>query len=274
MKKSLTVLLLVLLGLSTGSLGSTGNKDLWGSHQELGAKALAEKRYSDAEYHFRKALEYADDSDDGSLRIRSLEDLGLLYLEIGRLDEAANSYQRALESYAHKNDEDHSAVLNAVTRLALLYERQGRSNDAERLLVSAMEAERAYGRGPEETAHRISELARFYHRGGSYDAAERRYREALLLYDELPSPQREYFTHAAQADSARLLLDRGNYLEAERRFEKLLAETDESVDPVTVIGLLRDYARLMRETGRTSEAGSLETRAAHLEDSIRPERNP
>lgn len=271
MKKSLTALVLALLGLSTGSLGSTGNRDLWGSHQELGARALAEKRYSDAEYHFRKALEYAD---DGSLRIRSLEDLGLLYLEIGRLDEAANSYQRALESYAHTDDEDHSAVLNAVTRLALLYERQGRSNDAERLLVSAMEAERAYGRGPEETGHRISELARFYHRGGSYDAAERRYREALLLYDELPSPQREYFTHAAQADSARLLLDRGNYLEAERRFEKLLAETDESVDPVTEIGPLRDYARLMRETGRTSEASSLESRAAHLEDSIRAERNP
>ncbi len=62
----------------------------------------------------------------------TVNNLGLLYADRGKLDEAEKMYQRALAGKEKSLGADHTSTLNTVNNLGILYRDQGKLNEAKR----------------------------------------------------------------------------------------------------------------------------------------------
>jgi tetratricopeptide (TPR) repeat protein len=64
---------------------------------------------------------------DHSSTLNTVNNLGSLYADQGKLGEAERMYQRALAGYEQALGPDHSSTLDTVNNLGLLYKNQGNS---------------------------------------------------------------------------------------------------------------------------------------------------
>jgi tetratricopeptide (TPR) repeat protein len=72
--------------------------------------------------------------------------LGLLYADLGRLDEAEKMYQRALQGYEKAWGPEHTSTLDTVSNLGDLYEDLGWLDEAEKMYQRALQGyEKAWG---------------------------------------------------------------------------------------------------------------------------------
>jgi len=77
----------------------------------------------------------------------ALHNLGLLYADQGKLDEAEKTYQRALQGYEKAWGPDHTSTLDTVNNLGLLYADQGKLDEAEKMYQRALQGyEKAWPR--------------------------------------------------------------------------------------------------------------------------------
>jgi len=74
-----------------------------------------------------------------SLRISHEYFLGLLYADQGKLVEAEEMYQRALDGYEKAWGPEHTSTLITVNNLGLLYKDQGKLVEAEKMYQRALE---------------------------------------------------------------------------------------------------------------------------------------
>ncbi|KAJ3575070.1 hypothetical protein NPX13_g4158 [Xylaria arbuscula] len=65
--------------------------------------------------------------------------LGILYSNQGKLKEAEEMYQRALQGYEKALGPDHTSTLNTVNNLGLLYSNQGKLKEAEEMYQRALQ---------------------------------------------------------------------------------------------------------------------------------------
>ncbi|KAF2813522.1 uncharacterized protein BDZ99DRAFT_517773 [Mytilinidion resinicola] len=70
--------------------------------------------------------------------LKELNNLGILYKNLGRLNEAEKMYQRALQGYEKAWGPEHTSTLNTVNNLGLLYADLGRHNEAEKMYHRAL----------------------------------------------------------------------------------------------------------------------------------------
>ncbi|KAK5454944.1 hypothetical protein LTS15_005664 [Exophiala xenobiotica] len=68
----------------------------------------------------------------------TVNNLGLLYADRGKLDEAEKMYQRALAGKEKSLGADHTSTLNTVNNLGILYCDQGKLNEAEKMYQRAL----------------------------------------------------------------------------------------------------------------------------------------
>jgi tetratricopeptide (TPR) repeat protein len=82
--------------------------------------------------------------------LSTVNNLGALYKDLGRLDEAEKMYQRALQGFEKAWGPEHTSTLDTVNNLGVLYADLGRLKEAEKMYQRALQGkEKAWG--PEHT---------------------------------------------------------------------------------------------------------------------------
>jgi tetratricopeptide (TPR) repeat protein len=85
--------------------------------------------------------------------------LGLLYADHGKLVEAEQMYQWALQGYEKAWGLDHTSTLDTVNNLAALYKNQGKLVDAEQMYQRALQGkEKAWGLDHTSTLDTVNNL--------------------------------------------------------------------------------------------------------------------
>jgi tetratricopeptide (TPR) repeat protein len=106
--------------------------------------------------------------------------LGLLYADQGKLDEAEKMYQRALQGMEKAWGPDHTSTLSTVNNLGNLYKSQGKLDEAEKMYQRALQGkEKAWGPDHTSTLNTVSNLGVLYADQGKLDEAEKMYQRAL-----------------------------------------------------------------------------------------------
>jgi tetratricopeptide (TPR) repeat protein len=80
---------------------------------------------------------------DHTSTLNTINNLGILYQDQGRLADAERMYNRALAGKEKAWGLDHTSTLDTVHKLGLLYLKQGRLVDAERMYNRSVTASRA-----------------------------------------------------------------------------------------------------------------------------------
>ena len=110
--------------------------------------------------------------------------LGFLYEDQGKLGEAEQMYNRALQGKEKALGPNHTSTLNTVNNLGLLYQDQGKLGEAEQMYNRALRGyEEALGNESLQTyqpaLNTMNNLANLYAKQGQYASAQAMYSRAL-----------------------------------------------------------------------------------------------
>jgi tetratricopeptide (TPR) repeat protein len=116
----------------------------------------------------------------------TVNNLGLLYADQGRLAEAEAMYVRALRGYEKALGAEHTDALMTVNNLGLLYADQGKLAEAEAMYVRALRGyEKAWGAEHTSTLDTVNNLGILYASQGKLAEAEAMYVRALRGFEKL-----------------------------------------------------------------------------------------
>ena len=102
--------------------------------------------------------------------------LGRLYKDQGKLAEAEQMYQRALQGKEKALGAEHTSTLDTVHELGSLYKDQGKLGEAEQMYQRALQGtEKALGAEHTSTLDTVHELGSLYKKQGKLDEAEQMY---------------------------------------------------------------------------------------------------
>jgi len=133
----------------------------------------------------RRAAALAADASDASEQLIAQNELGLIYEESGRKDEAIAVYQAALDSAnARGGDDIEEAKVTTEHNLGLAYSDRGDYAEAERLLEHVLAADRKADPRSVSTANTMHNLALAYRDDGKLDQAKAMFEEALAILTE------------------------------------------------------------------------------------------
>ena len=213
----------------------------------------------------------------------SLNNLGVLYQNQGRYDDAEPLYQRALEIREKVLGPDHPDVAMSLDSLGMLYNDQGRYSDAEPLYRRALEiCEKVLGPDHPDVANSLNNLGVLYNGQGRYSDAEPLYRRALEICEKVLGPD-----HPDVANSLNnlgvLYNDQGRYSDAEPLYrraleirEKMLAPDHKMLDPDNqkVAMSLNNLGVLYIGQGRSGDAEPLYRRALEIREKVLGREHP
>jgi len=115
--------------------------------------------------------------------------LGYLYANQGKLVEAEQMCQRALQGKEKAWGRDHTSTLDTVNNLAVLHKNQGKLVEAEQMCQWALQGkEKAWGPDHTSTLDTVNNLANLYANQGKLVEAEQMYQRALQGYEKAISP--------------------------------------------------------------------------------------
>ncbi len=144
-------------------------------------------RYGDAEQVFRRAIDVLGTGDPALLG-EALLGLGLVLKRIGRVDEARESFERALALYRAFLDRGQEA--RALALVAGIDYEHGRWAEAEASFLESLAVQREIGdRGAE--SHALLNLAAVHMDRGELDRAVACYEEALAIAREIGNRRTE-----------------------------------------------------------------------------------
>ncbi|KAL8810966.1 MAG: hypothetical protein Q9223_007633 [Gallowayella weberi] len=114
----------------------------------------------------------------------TVNNLGLLYSDQGKMAEAEEMYMRALKGYEKAWGAEHTSTLDTVNNLGNLYSNQGKLVEAEKMYQRALDGqEKALGREHTSTLDIVSNLGNIYANLGKLVEAENAYQRALKGYE-------------------------------------------------------------------------------------------
>jgi tetratricopeptide (TPR) repeat protein len=115
----------------------------------------------------------------------ALYNLGILYADQGKLDEAEEMYQRALQGYEKAWGPDHTSTLKTVNNLGNLYNSRGKLDEAEEMYQRALQGkEKAWGPDHTSTLNTVNNLGLLYKSRGKLDEAKMMYQRAMQGYEK------------------------------------------------------------------------------------------
>ncbi|KAF8853548.1 HET-domain-containing protein [Acephala macrosclerotiorum] len=120
----------------------------------------------------------------------TINNLGILYVNQGKLGEAEQMYQRALRGYEKAWGPEHTSTLRTINNLGFLYASQGKLVEAERLYRRALRGyEKAWGWEHTSTLCTVKNLGFLYENQGKLAKAEEMYQRALRGYEKAWAPE-------------------------------------------------------------------------------------
>ena len=160
---------------------------------------------------------------DSSDLAATLNNLGNLYHEMGRLDDAARVHERSLAIKEKVDGPDHYFLSQSLSNLANVYTKQGRYDLAESMHRRALAIKRnaLEANHPEigVSEHNLGDLA--FHRG-DLEAAEAQYVKAREIWAKTFPPGHPYLAFTDQG-LANVYREMGRAAEARTLYERALA---------------------------------------------------
>lgn len=205
-----------------------------------------------------------------------LDNLGLLYFEMGKYSLAEPLYRQLLEIRRKRHGENHPAVAASLNTLAGLYYQTSDYARAEPLYLQALAIRRAaFGDTHPDVAQSMDNLALLYSELGKYAQAESLYKEALIIWrttlgDIHPDV-------AINLDNLALLYYKmGQYAQAEPLYTQalLMRQTCLGETHLDVANSLNNLALLYKSMGQYARAASLYQQALTIRRSILGETHP
>jgi tetratricopeptide (TPR) repeat protein len=142
-----------------------------------------QKKYADAEHHFRFALEVGENAlaSKNPAVARSLRGLARSYLAEAKYEEAKSAYERLISIKAPQPDSEFAASL---TELAYIYINERDYLEAKSLLERALAIQQQMGLMG-QVANTLNNLALIYSHEGRYEEAERNLKHALDIQERV-----------------------------------------------------------------------------------------
>ncbi|RDL36701.1 Uncharacterized protein BP5553_06053 [Venustampulla echinocandica] len=191
----------------------------------------------------------------------SLNSIGNLYLEQGRLAEAEHIYKWALEGRDVALGPEHPSTLEVVNNLGIIYSQQGRLDDAEQMCKRAlMGTEAALGPDDLATLNVVNNLGNIYSKQSKLAEAEHMYKRALEGRDVALGPEHPSTLEVVNNLGA-VYSQQGRFAEAEQMYKRALGsnskETALRPEHLSTLEVVNNLGNLYLEQGRLAEAEHL-----------------
>jgi tetratricopeptide (TPR) repeat protein len=177
--------------------------------------------------------------------------------------ESEASYQRKIAIDIKALGQSHPCVANDLNSLALLYIAQHRCKEAEPLLMRAVKIyQDTYGDHSAVFINTQATLASVEYCLGNIELAAQLYRSALGNGVETISPH-NFETARILNELAFLYYQQGKLQDSATFYEWALASTRDAVGEKAPLlaACMKDYAKLLRSLGRSTDAAAMEARA-------------
>jgi tetratricopeptide (TPR) repeat protein len=184
----------------------------------------------------------------------TVNNLGLLYADQGKMKEAEEMYLRALRGFEEAWGAKHTSTLDTVNNLGLLYWKQGKMKEAEEMYMRALRGkEEAWGAKHTSTLNTVNNLGLLYADQGKMKEAEEMLLRALRGYEEAWGAK-----HTSTLDTVHglgnLYRDQGEVAKAKLMYERAVkGYEDVEVDREAHIVYIREQLSLLVATD--GEAG-------------------
>jgi len=183
-----------------------------------------------------------------------------------RYQQSEPLYKRMIAIDVKALGENHPAVADDLSGLALLYTTQGRYQEAEPLLKRALSIyETTYGNDNMLVIRTRQTLASVYDHLGKPDQSADAYTRALSEAKTTLGPN-NLETARMLNELAFLYYRQGKLEESATLYQWALASTEGAVGPHNqlVAACLKDYAQVLRALGRNDEGAKMEERAEYI----------
>ena len=162
---------------------------------------------------------------DHDWTLRIVNNLGLVYCNQGRLDQAQQMYERALAGKEKSRKPDDTSTLNTVHNLAVVFRMQGKFYLAEQMSQRALRGrEKELGPYHETTLITINGLGMIYREQGRPDEAQQMYQRVLDSHERVDGPGAVTTPLVLTVHNlGELYYDQGRLDEAEQMYARALA---------------------------------------------------
>jgi non-specific serine/threonine protein kinase/serine/threonine-protein kinase len=240
--------------------------DLGSTLSILATLRYRQERLAEAESLFLRVLAIdAVARDPGDPRtLRDLRGLAAVYRRQQRLAAADSLWGLTLERQQRALGAEHPEVAKTLSNLGALAYGDGRYEDAARYYARARPIlEKAFGAAHPNVASVVSNQGEVLWKLKRLDEAEPLLRQALAMKERVLAAGHASIAITEHA-LAGVLRDGGRTAEAEPLYRHALEIREAANNPADLSETLRDYAALLRTTGRAAQAAQAEQRAAGL----------
>ncbi|KAH8821335.1 hypothetical protein F5884DRAFT_816866 [Xylogone sp. PMI_703] len=195
----------------------------------------------------------------------ALHNLGDLYADQGKLDEAEKMYQRALQGRERSLGPDHASTLNTVNNLGLVYADQGKLDEAEKMYQRALQGrKRTLGPDHASTLNTVNNLGRLYKMQNKLDEAEKMHQRALQGKENAFGLGPDHiFTLDTVNDLGSLYAGQGKLDEAENMYQRALHGFEKTLglDHTSTLDTVNNLGLLYADQDKLDEAEAMYLRA-------------
>src|SRR5258708_26410543 len=165
-------------------------QDPWTQRMMTAARQMSAANYVEAEKEFQAAAKMAEAFDDDDLRrARTLNNIGALYHNMGRYEEAERNYKAALVIYKKQPDAPDSAIAAALNNLGEANRIRGHLTEAGEYFRQSLAAYEKLGSKSSDLASICNNYAVFLNSTGRYPESEVYARRALEGWTEKDGPE-------------------------------------------------------------------------------------
>jgi tetratricopeptide (TPR) repeat protein len=168
---------------------------------------------------------------DMEVLLNAIHGLGMLYVDQGKLAEAEEMYQRALQGKEKALGPEHTSTLETVNHFGSLYRVQDKLAEAEEIYQRALQG-REKILGPEHisTLDSVHNLGCLYRDQGKLAKAEEMYQRALLGTEKALGPEHTS-TLKTVHNLGLLYVDQGKLAKAEKMYQRALQGMEKALGP-------------------------------------------
>ncbi|KAN0072316.1 hypothetical protein V8E54_009245 [Elaphomyces granulatus] len=204
----------------------------------------------------------------------ALYNLGRLYMDQDKLDEAEKMYQCALQGEEKALGPDHTSTLETVNNLGNLYVSQGKLDEAEKMYQRALQGkEKALGLDHTSTLNTVNNLGILYSSQGKLDKAEKMYQRALQGKEKALG-----LDHTSTLDTVNNLgnvyKSQGKLDEAGKMYQRALQGCEKALglDHTSTLDAVINLGNLYKSQGKLDEAEKMYQRAMQgMEKALGPD---
>lgn len=240
------------------------NVDVATTMSMLAVLRVRQTRLAEAESLYQRvlAIDALVREPNDARTLRDMRGLAAVYRAMDRKVEADSLWRLVLQRQEQSLGADHPDVGSTLNNLGTLAYFDGQYEEAARYYARSRPIiEKAFGRDHPQTSGVINNQGEVLWKLKRYAEAEPLLRQALAIKERVYTPP-----HASIGISlnglAGVLRDSGRPSEAEPLYQRALVIREQGSNPTDLAETLRDYAVLLRATGRGAQAAAFERRAS------------